>query len=64
MSRLGRLADGLSEPLLVTYPVNVQYLTGFESSNSAVLVEPGEEHNFRSTGAEPLVFLCMIPLQK
>ena len=31
---------------------------------SAVLVEPGEEHNFRNTGAKPLVFLCMIPLQK
>lgn len=41
MSRLARLADGLLEPLLVTYPVNVRYLTGFQSSNSAVLVEPG-----------------------
>ncbi len=43
MSRLARLADGLDEPLLVTTPVNVRYLTGFESSNSAVLVEPGAE---------------------
>jgi quercetin dioxygenase-like cupin family protein len=31
---------------------------------SAVLVEPGEEHNFRNTGRKKLVFLCMIPLQK
>jgi Xaa-Pro aminopeptidase len=30
----------LKEPLLVTAPVNVYYLTGFESSNTALLVEP------------------------
>jgi Xaa-Pro aminopeptidase len=30
----------LEEPLLVTAPVNVYYLTGFESSNTALLVEP------------------------
>jgi Xaa-Pro aminopeptidase len=30
----------LEEPLLVTAPVNIRYLTGFESSNAAVLVEP------------------------
>ena len=30
----------LEEPLLVSAPVNVRYLTGFESSNAAVLVEP------------------------
>lgn len=41
MSRLARLAAGLAEPLLVTYGVNVRYLTGFQSSNAAVLVEPG-----------------------
>ena len=40
MSRLARLAAGLSEPLLVTDAVNVRYLTGFESSNCALLVEP------------------------
>ena len=34
---------GLIEPLLVTYGVNVTYLTGFESSNCALLVEPGGE---------------------
>ena len=43
MSRLERLAAGLSEPLLVTDGVNVRYLTGFESSNCALLVEPGAE---------------------
>jgi Xaa-Pro aminopeptidase len=40
MTRLTRLAADLSEPLLVTDPINVRYLTGFESSNSALLVEP------------------------
>ena len=43
MSRLARLAAGLADPLLVTYGVNVRYLTGFESSNTAVLVEPDGE---------------------
>jgi Xaa-Pro aminopeptidase len=41
VSRLGRLGAELSEPLLVTDGVNVLYLTGFESSNCALLVEPG-----------------------
>ena len=40
MTRLARLAAGLSEPLLVTDAINVRYLTGFESSNTALLVEP------------------------
>ncbi len=39
MSRLGRLASGLFEPLLVTSPANVRYLCGLESSNAALLVE-------------------------
>jgi len=43
MSRLSRLAAGLADPLLVTYGVNVRYLTGFESSNAAVLVDPDGE---------------------
>jgi Xaa-Pro aminopeptidase len=30
----------LEEPLLVSAPVNVRYLTGFESTNAAVLIEP------------------------
>ena len=40
MNRIERLAARLDEPLLVTGPVNVQYLTGFESSNTALLVDP------------------------
>ena len=40
MSRLERLQASLAEPLLVTSLVNVRYLTGFESSNAALLVEP------------------------
>jgi Xaa-Pro aminopeptidase len=38
--RVDRLRGILEEPLLVTNPVNVLYLTGFESSNAALLVEP------------------------
>jgi Xaa-Pro aminopeptidase len=38
--RISRLRDSLDEPLLVTNPVNVRYLTGFESSNAVLLVEP------------------------
>jgi Xaa-Pro aminopeptidase len=41
VSRLERLGADLSGPLLVTDGVNVRYLTGFESSNCALLVEPG-----------------------
>jgi Xaa-Pro aminopeptidase len=41
MSRLERLGAVIEDPLLVTYGVNVRYLTGFESSNCALLVEPG-----------------------
>ncbi len=40
MTRLARLAAGLDMPLLVTDGVNVQYLTGFKSSNCALLVHP------------------------
>jgi Xaa-Pro aminopeptidase len=39
MTRLGRLAERLDDPLLVTNPVNVRYLTGLSSSNAALLVE-------------------------
>src|SRR5947209_13695512 len=38
--RVERLRPTLDEPLLVTGPSNVAYLTGFASSNAAVLVEP------------------------
>ncbi len=41
MSRLELLGAELGEPLLVTDGVNVRYLTGFESTNCALLVEPG-----------------------
>ncbi len=39
-ARVDRLRELLDEPLLVTNLVNVRYLTGFTSSNAAVLVEP------------------------
>ena len=39
-SRIERLAELLEEPLLITNPVNILYLTGFDSSNAALLVEP------------------------
>ena len=37
-ARLERLVARLEEPLLVTTPVNVRYLVGFDSSNAALLV--------------------------
>ncbi len=40
MTRLERLRERLGGRLLVTSLVNVQYLTGFESSNAALLVDP------------------------
>ena len=39
MNRIDRLRPHLDEPLLVTTPVNVRYLTGFESSNAALFVD-------------------------
>jgi Xaa-Pro aminopeptidase len=38
--RIERLRERLDEPLLVSNPVNVRYLTGFDSSNPALVVEP------------------------
>jgi len=38
--RIARLCELLEEPLLITNPVNVLYLTGLDSSNVALLVEP------------------------
>jgi Xaa-Pro aminopeptidase len=38
--RVERLRAQLEEPLLVTSPVNVRYLSGFRSTNAALLVEP------------------------
>jgi len=40
MTRLERLREQLEERLLVTNPLNVRYLTGLDSSNAAVLVDP------------------------
>jgi Xaa-Pro aminopeptidase len=37
--RLARLQERIEQPLLVTNPVNVVYLVGFNSSNCALLVE-------------------------
>ena len=39
-ARIDRLRELLEEPLLVTNPTNVLYLSGFKSSNAALLVEP------------------------
>jgi Xaa-Pro aminopeptidase len=39
-ARIARLRTLLEEPLLITNPVNVLYLTGLDSSNVALLVEP------------------------
>jgi Xaa-Pro aminopeptidase len=38
--RVERLRAKLEEPLLVSDPVNVRYLSGLDSSNAALLVEP------------------------
>jgi Xaa-Pro aminopeptidase len=38
--RVDRVRALIEAPLLVTKPVNVRYLTGLESSNAALLVEP------------------------
>jgi Xaa-Pro aminopeptidase len=39
MTRLDRLRELTQEPFLVTTPVNVRYLVGFESTNAALLVD-------------------------
>jgi Xaa-Pro aminopeptidase len=43
MTRLSALAERLDAPLLVTNLTNVYYLTGFDSSNAALLVRPAGE---------------------
>jgi Xaa-Pro aminopeptidase len=45
-SRIERLRELLEEPLLVTNLVNVLYLTGLDSSNAALLVEPDRARLF------------------
>ena len=42
-ARLDRLRAELTEPLLLTDLVNIFWLTGFESSNAALLVAPDDE---------------------
>jgi Xaa-Pro aminopeptidase len=44
--RIERLRGLLEEPLLITNAVNVLYLTGFDSSNAALLVEPDRARLF------------------
>lgn len=44
--RVKRLQEQVEQPLLVTNPINVTYLTGFESSNCALLVERGNARLF------------------
>jgi Xaa-Pro aminopeptidase len=44
--RLARLQERLEEPLIVTSLVNVRYLTGLDSSNAALVVEPGRVRLF------------------
>jgi Xaa-Pro aminopeptidase len=46
MTRLQQLQARIEDPFLVTAPVNVRYLTGFDSSNPALLVEPGRVRLF------------------
>ena len=38
--RIDRLRPKLEEPLLVSDPANIRYLSGFVSSNAALLIEP------------------------
>jgi Xaa-Pro aminopeptidase len=38
--RVERLRELLDEPLLVTNPTNILYLSGFKTSNGALLIEP------------------------
>jgi Xaa-Pro aminopeptidase len=54
MNRIERLRGALEERLLVSNGVNVRYLTGFDSSNAALLVEPDRVRlfsDFRYAGA-------------
>jgi len=53
-ARAQKLVEALDEPLIVTTPANVRYLTGFVSSNVAVVVEPERVRlftDFRYAGA-------------
>jgi len=53
-ARAEKLVETLEEPLIVTTPANFRYLTGFVSSNVAVVVEPERVRlftDFRYAGA-------------
>jgi Xaa-Pro aminopeptidase len=53
-ARAEKLLEKLDEPLIVTTPANVRYLTGFVSSNVSVVVEPERVRlftDFRYAGA-------------
>jgi Xaa-Pro aminopeptidase len=45
-ARVERLRAALEEPLLVTNPMSVRYLSGFKSSNAALLIEPNRVRLF------------------
>ncbi len=45
-ARVERVLALVDAPLLVTAPANIAYLTGLESSNAALLVEPGRVRLF------------------
>jgi Xaa-Pro aminopeptidase len=44
--RVDRLRERLEEPLLVSEPANVRYLSGLASSNAALLIEPDRARLF------------------
>jgi Xaa-Pro aminopeptidase len=44
--RIDRLREKLDDPLLVTEPANVRYLSGFQSTNAALVVEDGRVRLF------------------
>jgi Xaa-Pro aminopeptidase len=44
--RIERLREKLEDPLLVTDPANVRYLSGFQSTNAALFVEDGRVRLF------------------
>ena len=44
--RLDRVRALIEAPLLVSKPVNTLYLTGLDSSNAVLLVEPGRSRVF------------------
>jgi len=65
--RVDRVRSLIEAPLLVTNPVNVGYLTGLDSSNAAVLVEPDGIRvftDFRYVEKARLLGLAVTPLSR